>query len=226
MFGIKLGERGYDQAREWLDIIQRAYVSSAAFDYNGDYYQLKDVVSRPASLQEPRPVVMNAAFGDPGRDFAAETCDCLFTTFSELEDGRRHIADINQRAKAFNRRIKVYTVCHVVCRETVAEADAYYERYATTLADHAAVDAHMAGKKAFAQSHDAAAFQLYRKRFAGGAGSYPLIGTPERIVDELGRISDEGFDGAALSFVNYTHELPYFCDRVLPLMRQAGLRIQ
>ena len=226
MFGIKLGERGYDQAREWLDIIQRAYVSSAAFDYNGDYYQLKDVVSRPASLQEPRPVVMNAAFGGPGRDFAAETCDCLFTTFSELEDGRRHIADINQRAKAFNRRIKVYTVCHVVCRETVAEADAYYERYAATLADHAAVDAHMAGKKAFAQSHDAAAFQLYRKRFAGGAGSYPLIGTPERIVDELGRISDEGFDGAALSFVNYTHELPYFCDRVLPLMRQAGLRIQ
>ena len=100
--------------------------------------------------------------------------------------------------------MKVYTVCHVVCRETQAEADAYYERYATTLADHAAVDQHMAGKKAFAQSHDASAFQLYRKRFAGGAGTYPLIGTPERIVDELSLMAKAGYEGAALSFVNYT----------------------
>jgi len=225
MFGVKLGERGYDQAGEWLKVIERAYGSSEPFDFAGEYYQLKGAVSRPASLQIPRPFVMNAAFGGPGRDFAAKHCDCLFTTFSELADGRGHIADIRQRAEAAGRAIKVYTVCHVVCRETQAEAEAYYERYATTLADHAAVDAHMAGKKAFAQSHDASAFRLYRQRFAGGAGSYPLIGTPERIVDELGKISAEGFEGAALSFVNYTHELPFFCDRVLPVMRQAGLRL-
>jgi len=226
MFGVKLGERGYDQAGEWLDVIQRAYNSSEPFDFDGAYYQLKDVVSRPASLQIPRPVVMNAAFGGPGRDFAAKTCDCLFTTFSELADGRRHVADINERAKSFGREVKVYTVCHVVCRQTHAEAEDYYERYASNLADHAAVDAHMAGKKAFAQSHDAAAFRLHRKRFAGGAGSYPLIGTPDRIVDELSKIADEGYEGAALSFVNYTQELPFFCDRVLPLMKQAGLRVQ
>ena len=39
------------------------------------------------------------------------------------------------------------------------------------------------------------------------------------------RISHEGYAGAALSFVNYTYELPFFCDRVLPLMKQAGLRV-
>ena len=226
MFGLTLGDRGYDQAREWLDVILRAYGSDEPFDFEGFYYQLRGVVSRPASLQMPRPVTMNAAFGAPGRDFAAQNCDCLFTTFSELADGPGHIADINQRAKGFGRSIDVYTVCHVVCRQTQAEAEAYYERYATTLADHAAVDAHMAGKKAFSQSHDAAAFQLYRKRFAGGAGSYPLIGTPERIVDELGKIAAQGYKGAALSFVNYSLELPFFCERVLPLMKQAGLRSQ
>ena len=226
MFGVKLAERGYDQAREWLAVIERAYGASEAFDFAGDYYQLKGVVSRPASLQAPRPVTMNAAFGGPGRDFAAQNCDCLFTTFSELADAPGHVADIGARARACGRDVKVFTVCHVVCRPTQAEADAYYERYASTLADHAAVDAHMAGKKAFAQSHDAAAFQLYRKRFAGGAGTYPLIGTPERIVHELTKISQAGYDGAALSFVNYTDELPYFCDRVLPLMNQAGLRVE
>jgi alkanesulfonate monooxygenase SsuD/methylene tetrahydromethanopterin reductase-like flavin-dependent oxidoreductase (luciferase family) len=83
----------------------------------------------------------------------------------------------------------------------------------------------MAQKKEFANSHDREAFDRYRKRFAGGAGTYPLVGTPEKIVDDLVRIAQQGYAGAALSFVNYSDELPFFCDRVLPLMRQAGLRV-
>jgi alkanesulfonate monooxygenase SsuD/methylene tetrahydromethanopterin reductase-like flavin-dependent oxidoreductase (luciferase family) len=94
-----------------------------------------------------------------------------------------------------------------------------------TEADHEAVDYHMAQKKEFSGSHDREAYDLYRQRFAGGAGSFPLIGTPESIVEDLSRIADEGYSGAALTFVNYSYELPFFCDRVLPLMKQAGLRL-
>ncbi len=226
MFGVKLGERGYEQAREWLAIIEQAYGSDAPFDFDGAYYKLRGVVSRPASVQFPRPITMNAAFGGPGRDFAARYCDFLFSTFTQIVEGGRHVADIRERARGFGRDVGVYTVCHVVCRETQAEADAYYERYANRLADHAAVDAHMASKKEFSQSHGSEAYLKYRQRFAGGAGSYPLIGTPERIVVDLQAIAGQGYAGAALTFVNYSHELPFFCDRVLPLMIQTGLRVQ
>jgi alkanesulfonate monooxygenase SsuD/methylene tetrahydromethanopterin reductase-like flavin-dependent oxidoreductase (luciferase family) len=82
----------------------------------------------------------------------------------------------------------------------------------------------MAGKKEFSHSHDADAYDRYRKRFAGGAGSYPLVGTPEKIVEEMKAISEQGYAGIALSFANYLYELPYFCDRVLPLLQKAGLR--
>jgi alkanesulfonate monooxygenase SsuD/methylene tetrahydromethanopterin reductase-like flavin-dependent oxidoreductase (luciferase family) len=82
----------------------------------------------------------------------------------------------------------------------------------------------MAGKKEFSQSHDPHAYDSYRQRFAGGAGTYPLIGTPQRIVDEMIAIAGKGYEGIALSFVNYTQELPYFCDTVLPLLRKAGYR--
>jgi alkanesulfonate monooxygenase SsuD/methylene tetrahydromethanopterin reductase-like flavin-dependent oxidoreductase (luciferase family) len=167
---------------------------------------------------------MNAAFGGPGRDFAAAKCDYLFTTFSEIGEAGRHVADIRERAAKQNRTIGAYTVAHVVCRETVAEAQAYYTRYAATMADHEAVDAHMAGKKEFSQSHDAAAYDKYRQRFAGGAGTYPLVGSPEKIAADMIAISGQGYDGIALSFVNYTQELPFFCDRVLPLLSQAGYR--
>ena len=224
MFGMALGTEGYAQAAEWLDVIERAYASPAPFDYAGRFYQLSQAVSRPASLQQPRPVTMNAAFGAPGRDFAAARCDFLFSTFAEIGDGARHIADIRQRAAGFGREVGVYTVCHVVCRKTQTEAEDYYERYAVTYADHAAVDAHMAGKKEFSQSHDAASYSRYRKRFAGGAGTFPLVGTPRAIAAGIEAIAAQGYAGAALSFVNYTAELPFFCDQVLPLLRQAGLR--
>ena len=59
---------------------------------------------------------------------------------------------------------------------------------------------------------------------AGGAGSYPLVGTPARIAEDMLSISKQGYQGIALSFVNYTKELPFFCERVLPLLKQAGLR--
>jgi alkanesulfonate monooxygenase SsuD/methylene tetrahydromethanopterin reductase-like flavin-dependent oxidoreductase (luciferase family) len=224
MFGATPDERGYDRAAEWITIIERAYASEEPFDFDGAYYRLKGVVSRPASVQRPRPVTMNAAFGSPGRDFAARHCDFLFSTFSEIADGRKHVEDMRARSAAVGREVGVYTVCHVVCRESQQEAEDYYRCYAVEQADHAAVDAHMAGKKAFAASHDRTAFDLYRQRFAGGAGSYPLIGTPERIAEEIVAIAGQGYAGAALSFVNYTAELPFFCDRVLPLLRRAGLR--
>jgi dimethylsulfone monooxygenase len=225
MFGAELSRDAYGQAGEWITILERAYGSSEPFDFEGHFYKLTGVVSRPGSVQVPRPVTMNAAFGPPGRDFAAKHCDFLFSTFSEIADGAAHVADMRARSAAAGREVGVYTVCHVVCRETQAEAEAYYEKYAATDADHAAVDYHMATKKEFAASHDRDAFDRYRKRFAGGAGTFPLVGTPERVVEDLARIAEQGYAGAALTFVNYAYELPFFCDRVLPLMKQAGLRV-
>lgn len=224
MFGVELPEDGYARAAEWMTVIERAYAADEPFDVEGRFYRLKGVVSRPASLQRPRPVTMNAAFGGPGRDFAARHCDMLFTTFSELADGPGHVADIRGRAAAAGRAVGVYTVCHVVCRASQAEAEDAYERYAVREADHAAVAEHMASKKQFSHSHDPKAYDAYAKRFAGGAGTYPLVGTPDRIVEDIVALAAAGYGGAALSFVNYTGELPFFCAEVLPLLREAGLR--
>lgn len=224
MFGTTPDERGYDRAAEWIDIIERAYAADEPFDFDGEYYQLKGVVSKPASIQTPRPVTMNAAFGGPGRDFASRHCDFLFSTFTDIEDGKRHLADIATRAEAAGRPVGAYTVCHVVCRPTQAEAEDAYDRYAVREADQEAVDNHMAGKKQFSQSHDERAYNEYRQRFAGGAGTYPLVGTPEQVAGTIAAIAAEGWSGAALTFLNYTDELPYFAERVFPLLKDAGLR--
>ena len=157
MFGTPLVEKGYDQATEWIEIVERLYASDEPLDYEGAYYHLKQAVSRPASLQRPRPVTMNAAFGGPGRDFAAAKCDYLFTTFSEIAEAGKHVADIRERARQSRAAASASTPWRMSCAaQTVEEAQAYYTRYAVTMADHDAVDAHMAGKKEFSQSHDRA----------------------------------------------------------------------
>lgn len=223
LFGLSMIEDRYAQGLEWFEVISRIYAGET-FDFDGAFYKLKGVSGKPAPVQRPRPVTLNAAFSPPGRDFAAKAADYLFTTFTEIEKGRDHIADMTARAGAQGREVGVYTTCHVVCRPSQAEAEAYYEHYATTMQDTDSVDKYMGAKEKFSGSHDADAYRLHRKRFAGGAGTYPLVGTPEHIAAEMVRMHQAGFAGTTVSFVNFKDELPFFIERVLPLLREAGLR--
>ena len=47
-------------------------------------------------------------------------------------------------------------------------------------------------------------------------------GIGDRIARAL--VHQAGFAGTTVSFVNFKDELPYFIDKVLPLLREAGLR--
>ena len=224
MFGLRLIEERYEQGLEWFEIMNRIYTADAPFDYDGKFYQLKAVSGKPRPVQSPRPITLNAAFSPPGREFAAKAADYLFTTFTEIEKGREHIDDMKKRAAATGREVGVYTTCHVVCRPTQAEAEAYYEHYAVTMADRASLDHYVKQKQTFSGSHDEEAYRLHRKRFAAGAGTYPLVGTPAFIAGEMVKIHKAGFAGTTVSFVNFKNELPYFIDNVLPLLKEAGLR--
>lgn len=222
MFGAELSNRGYDQAAEWIGIIDRLYAAAEPIDFAGEFYTLHQAISRPVSVQKPRPMTMNAAFGPPGRDFAAKHCDCLFTSFGVMEDGPKHVDDIRMRAAAAGRDVGVFTIGHVVCRPTQDEADAFYHRYTVEQADDTALDYHIEQKMKFSGENKDLA--QYRQRFAGGTGSFPFVGTPERIAAGMLQMHRQGYGGVALSFVNYAAELPYFCATVLPLLREAGLR--
>jgi alkanesulfonate monooxygenase SsuD/methylene tetrahydromethanopterin reductase-like flavin-dependent oxidoreductase (luciferase family) len=217
-------EDRYAQGLEWAEIMERIFAGGPPFDYDGRFYRLSQVSGQPTPLQRPRPVTLSAAFSPIGRDFAAKSADFLFTTFVDIEGGRPHITDMAARARAAGREVGVFTTCHVVCRPTQAEAEDYYEHYAVRMEDTASVDYYMGAKEKFSSSHDPEAYRLHRKRFVGGAGTYPLIGTPRRIAEQMLLMSEAGFAGTTVSFVNFRDELPYFIATVLPLLREAGLR--
>ena len=226
MFGHKQPDHDirYEQGQEWFDLIFKIWEGGPEFDHKGRFYDLKKVVGTPAPHQKKLPVI-SAAFSPAGREFAARTSDFLFAPFTEISVGAQAIAEMDERAKKYNRDVGVFTLSHVVVRETQKEADDYYNHFAVENEDKEAVDHHLHLKMTQSQSHEDAAYKLHRKRFAGGTGSYPLVGTPERVVDEMLKMHKAGFKGTTLSFVDYLPELEIFNRRVLPLMEQAGLRL-
>jgi alkanesulfonate monooxygenase SsuD/methylene tetrahydromethanopterin reductase-like flavin-dependent oxidoreductase (luciferase family) len=63
-----------------------------------------------------------------------------------------------------------------------------------------------------------------KKHFIAGWGGYPIIGTPEKIVDELITMSKMGLDGTLLNWPRYVSDQRWFQKHVYPLVVQAGLR--
>ena len=66
--------------------------------------------------------------------------------------------------------------------------------------------------------------QAFRERFILGWGGYPIVGTPEQVVEQLETLSAMGIQGVILGFLDYHEELAYFECAVTPLLKQAGLR--
>ena len=106
-------------------------------------------------------------------------------------------------------------------RPTQREADEY-ARYVEENTDWNAVDAIMEMKGLNSKPPEIRA--NIRAGYARGMGGLPLTGSPDSIAKALTEISAAGFDGIAISFVNYLEELPYFRDEVLPRLERLGLR--
>jgi len=225
MFGVAQREHDtrYDYGQEWWEVIQKIWSEKAPFDYQGRFIKLRGVVGEPKPYKW-RPVVMNAGSSGAGRSFAARNCDFLFTVLIDLEKGKKDVESIKATAATFQRDIGVFTTSYVVVRPTRKEAIDYHEYYTTQMADYPAVDHLMELQGLHAQSFPPEAFRLFRQRFVGGHGVYPLIGDPDDIAQELARISAAGFVGTTITFVNYVNEFPYFRDEVLPRLERLGLR--
>ena len=226
MFGVELPEehsKRYARAEEWWGVVNRIWQTSETFDWDGKYFKLKNVQGLPKPF-DGVPPILNAASSAEGLQFAAANADFLFTVMTDFDRARAAVANLRKLAEAEARRVGILTTCYVVCRPTQKEADDYHRHYAETFADGPGVERLMELQGSHAKSFPPDAFEQFRMRFAGGHGSYPLVGDPDYVAGELARIASAGFDGTTVAFVDYTSELPYFAAEVFPRLEQKGLR--
>ena len=215
-------ETRYGYAQEWFDIVLALWSRTEAFDWDGKYFKLRNVLGDPRPLS-PLPII-NAAGSEEGRKFAVRNADFLFTPAIDLSRSKDEIAALKQQARDVGRSVEVLTFSHVVCRPTENEARAYLEHFGKANADWEAVDNLVRLQFAHAQSFPHDLLALIRDRMAAGHGGFPLTGTPEQVAEGIVSLHEAGFKGTTLSFVDYVEEFPYFRDNVLPLLEQRGIR--
>jgi dimethylsulfone monooxygenase len=215
----------YAMAQEWFEIVSRIWSEPGSFDHEGQFFQLHGVEGDPKPTDGMIPI-LNAGSSAQGIDYAGHNANVLFTIVADAKgDGPGKVEEIQTLARErYGREVGVFTPCHVVCRPTHEEAEEFLNYYAVENADWDAVDNLMALQGLHAQSFTPEMLELFRGRFAAGHGTLPLIGTPDEVAQILIDLDAGGFDGCTVSFLDYTGELPYFVEEVVPRLEAAGIR--
>lgn len=228
MFGqqqIPHDER-YVVADEFLQIMLRLWEEKENFSYISDNWTLHNAFVTPKPVNG-RPFLVNATSSSAGIASAAKYSDMVFITSpvgAQFEKAILALPALNARVKAAaaaeGRVVRTLINPLILCRDTEQEARDVYQAILDQ-ADEGAVEG-------FFQSHatgDSRSWQGHERAERTVGGNIQIIGTPEQVVDQLVRLKQAGCDGVQICFVDFETELEYFGKRILPLLYQAGLRI-
>ncbi len=229
MFGAPLMslEDRYDYATEWLEIVRLLWTRQETFDHEGRFFRIEKGYSMPKPLQQPLPPIMNAGGSPRGRRFAAQFADMAFVLLSshEPEQAKAQVDAYRTLAREeFGREVQIWTNAYVVHGDTQKEAEDYLHYYVVDKGDDVAVDILARTMELNTQTLPPGVFEQHKFHFKAGWGGYPLVGTADRIVDELLHLSKLGLDGVVLSWVDYFDGLERWRTGMMPRLEQAGLR--
>lgn len=213
----------YAMATDWVQCVKRAWTEQD-FNHDGPYFRIREGFLSPKPVQQPHPVLLNAGNSEDGREFSAREVDFNFITIATTEQAGELVRDIHRRAAGYKRQCGVMSYALVCCRDTEEEAQALY-RQIVDAGDWEAANNVMSLLGMESGSFDEQIRQ-YGERFIAGWGGYPLIGTPEQVVEQMIELHKLGVEGLILTWLDYLEELQYFGERVLPLLEQAGLRVE
>ncbi|HEY0286214.1 MAG TPA: LLM class flavin-dependent oxidoreductase [Pseudomonas sp.] len=222
-------DQRYQLTSELFDVLNTLWSSDENFTYEGQHgWKIKDGFITPKPLYG-RPVLVTATGSQAGIDFASGQSDLVFITNSSgsgiretLEDIPAHVQKIKARARQFGREVCTIINPIIVSRDTEQETQDYLEAIVGNKVEGA-----FGNHKAYAS--DAHAWrgraEGSRNTGLGLGGNIEIVGTPEQVVEQLVALKAAGIDGVQLNFHDFAVDLAHFGERILPLLKQAGLRL-
>jgi alkanesulfonate monooxygenase SsuD/methylene tetrahydromethanopterin reductase-like flavin-dependent oxidoreductase (luciferase family) len=231
MFGVakKEHEDRYQQGAEWWTIVKQVWAGGDPFDFEGDFYKLRGVAGSPRPYGGQAPIMMNAGSSPSGRAFALRYSDMHFDGVSLPEESVDRVAETKRLAREAGREVQAWTPIGVVCRPSRHEAEEFTQ-YVIDHADLGAVGHLIEMHRRDARDREDVEGILRRsgegpiERRVLARGNFCAVGDPDYVAGQLAGLSQVGFDGLVLNFVNYLDEFPYFAQEVLPRLERLGLR--
>ena len=228
MFGLDPIEhdKRYEMATEFTTIMRRLWSEDEELTYRGQWWQTNGAYVAPKPVNNSV-IMVNAGSSPAGIEYATSHSDMIFVTSPGGADAAAACKTlppltkkIRQTARDKKRKVKIMINPHVICRETEEEAWAQYHRILDQRDEVALdnfVETFMGGDQSSWKGH-------VRENWAVG-GNVHLVGTPEQIVDWFIKLKRAGCDGMQINFYDFLPELDFFGKRTIPLLHQAGLRI-
>ena len=229
MFGLEPMEHDfrYEMADEFTTALERLWLEDDELSLNGRFWKTKNAYVSPKPVNG-RCILVNAASSGAGLAYAVRHSDLIFVTSPVGADPQKacealppHNTKIKSAAKELGRTVRTIINPHVICRDTEKEAWAQHK----AILDHQDPVAADNFYATFAGGDQSSWKQATREQWVIG-GNVHLVGTPEQIVDWFLRLKKAGCDGVQVNFYDFLPDLEFFGQRVLPLMRQAGLRVE
>ena len=224
-------DRRYEMAGELLDVVNSLWGETENISYEGKFspWKLENARVTPKPVYG-RPVLVNATGSPAGIEFAVKYSDLVFITSpggaditSALTSLPEHVKGIKEKARALGREIKVLINPVVVSKDTAEETWAYLQNIVDGM------DEGYGGMKAVrSYDSDAHAWRGHKTPGKQGyklGGNIEVIGTPEEVVEQLVALHGVGIDGVMLGFYNWKADFDHFLEKILPLLKEAGLRV-
>lgn len=215
----------YGMADEFIDIVKEIWAADDNVTLSGHYWNVEEAYEA-VKPNFGRPLIVNASGSKTGIDFAARHSDLLFTSSpagEAIEDAVASlpalVGQVRERAAETGRTVRTLVNPIVICRDTEAEAVAYRDAIIAA-ADWAAIGGFGS------EASDAKAWQNFENAKRGlGSNVIHIVGSPEQVVDQFIQLKKTGVDGVQMSFFDFQPDLEHFGSTVLPLLKQAGLRL-
>jgi dimethylsulfone monooxygenase len=216
----------YEMAGEFTDLMEALWASSENLTMTGQYWKLIDAYVTPKP-RFGRPLLVNATGSPAGIAYAARHSDLVFITSpggghvdAAITALPQHNAEIKAKAAEFGRKVKTIINPMIICRQTNREAQAYYDSIVAA-ADVEAIEGFV-GRR---MSGDAKGWKTDLGAYRAVGGNMQIVGSPAEVVERFLQLRQAGCDGVQLTFFDFAADLEFFGQEVLPLMKQAGLRL-
>ncbi|MCF9047523.1 dimethylsulfone monooxygenase SfnG [Acinetobacter nectaris] len=213
----------YFRSEEFIRSIKGIWTKDN-FSFEGKYYQFTNYTLKPKPIQQPSIEVFQGGSSRAARDMASRVSDWYFTNGNSVEEIKKQVDDIQEKAKANNHHVRIGVNAFIIARDTEEEAHAVLQeiiRKANVEAVHAFGDA---AKEAGAASKEGegnwakSSFEdlvQYNDGFRTN-----LIGTPEQIAERIVDLKNVGVDLILSGFLHFIEEVEYFGKKILPLIRK------
>ena len=206
----------YRRTSEFVDVVLRSWHEPAPWDYEGEFFRVRNggIAQRP--LQQPHPRVYLGGSSEAAMETAARFADVYLMWGEPVERMAPLAARAKARAAELGRELAVGTRFQIVCRDTDGHARADAEDLVSHISDEYRdrIRSHADRTDSEGQrrqnqlrgSHEWLSEALWNGFARARMGSsVALVGSGETIKAELDRFVDAGIDTFVLS--GYRHDL-------------------